>query len=206
MEKIRASFTRCPAAAGAGPTRRLGRRILWRRVLGTGIALGLAPWWVGCGMFGPDPPPPPKPPPPPPKLAINIVAAAQLNPDIRARPSPVLMRIYELKTATQFASADFMALFDQDRNILANDVVTREEFVMQPGGTKSLNKLLAPETQAIGVIAAFRDLERARWRGVATTPIACVSGANNLLTDLVPPGCITNSSRVTISFASMFRS
>lgn len=78
------------------------------------------------------------------------------------------MRIYELKTATQFASADFMALFDQDRNILANDVVTREEFVMQPGGTKSVNKLLAPETQAIGVIAAFRDLERARWRGVAT--------------------------------------
>ena len=137
------------------------------------MAVGLAASLLGCAMFAPPPPPPPPPPepppppPPPPKLAISIVAAAQLNPDSRARSSPVVVRIYELKSATQFASADFMALFDQDRTVLASDIVVREEFVMQPGETKAINKLLAPETQAIGVMAAFRDLEQARWRGVA---------------------------------------
>lgn len=78
-----------------------------------------------------------------------------------------MVRIYELKSATQFALAYFMALFDQDRTVLASDIVVREEFVMQPGETKAIDELLAPETQAIGVVAAFRDLKRAPWRGVA---------------------------------------
>ena len=35
------------------------------------------------------------------------------------------------------------------------------------GETKAIDKLMPPETQAVGVMAAFRDLEPARWRGVA---------------------------------------
>jgi len=139
-----------------------------RRTTGALIALGLTTSLLGCGMFAPPPPPPPPPPKPPPKLVITIAASARLNPDLKGRSSPVVVRVYELKSANQFSSADFMTLFDQDKTVLANDIVTREEFVMRPGETKAINKLLTPETQAIGVMVAFRDLNRAKWRALAT--------------------------------------
>ena len=60
-----------------------------------------------------------------------------------------------------------MSLFEQDKTVLANDIVTREEFVIRPGDTQTIDKLLPPETQAIGVMAAFRDLNRAQWRALA---------------------------------------
>jgi type VI secretion system protein VasD len=131
-------------------------------------AIGALP---GCGMFAPPPPPPPKPPPPPPKLAISIAAATRLNPDANGRNSPVVVRLYEFKSAAQFGNADFMALFDQDKSVLAGDIVTREEFMLRPGEKKAIDKLLSPDVQAIGVMAAFRDLERAKWRAVAVLAV-----------------------------------
>jgi len=77
-----------------------------------------------------------------------------------------VVRIYELKSAARFASADFMSLFQQDSSALGPDVIARDEFVLQPDGLQSISRLLAPETQAIGVMAAFRDLDRAKWRAV----------------------------------------
>ena len=146
-----------------------------RRTVRACVALALFGLTGGCGMFAKPPPPapapppaPPPPPPPPPKLSISIVAGAKLNPDSSGRASPVVVRLYELKSATAFASADFMSLFEQDKNVLASDTVVREEFTMQPGETKIVSKPLAPETRVIGLMAVFRDIERAQWRGVAT--------------------------------------
>jgi type VI secretion system protein VasD len=174
MDKTRSCNANCPAPAAPSAGQPVETRTATRRIWLVAFALGLVSSLSACGMFSPPPPPPPKPPPPPPpppKLAISIVAAAQLNPDASARPSPVVVRLYELKSATQFGGAGFMLLFDQDRSALAGDIVVREEFVMRPGDTKVVDKLLSPETQAIGVMAAFRDLERAQWRGVvALTP------------------------------------
>ena len=163
MEKTPSSFTHCPAPDPVASA----RSALSRRTAGTAIALGLAASLPGCGLFGPPPPPPPKPPKPPSKLSIKIVAAARLNPDLKARSSPVVVRVYELKSANQFSSADFMSLFEQDKTVLASDIVNREEFVIRPGDTQTIDKLLPPEAQAIGVMAAFRDLNRAQWRALA---------------------------------------
>ena len=114
----------------------------------------------------PPPPPPPKPPPPPPKLSISIVAAPKLNPDVRGRASPVTVRLYELKSVAPFNTADFMSLYEQDRSVLGSELVAREELMMEPGETKAINKLLGPEVRGLGVIVAFRELERAQWRAV----------------------------------------
>jgi type VI secretion system protein VasD len=151
------------------------------------MAVGLASALTACGMFSPPPLPqlpplPLKPPlPPPPKLVISIAATAQLNPSANARPSPVVMRLYELKSPAQFMTADFMALFDQDRSTLAADLVTREEFVLQPGEIKTIDKLLDKETVALGVMVAFRNLEKAQWRAMA--PLA--AGKDNTVAVLL---------------------
>ncbi|HEV7914610.1 MAG TPA: type VI secretion system lipoprotein TssJ [Albitalea sp.] len=153
-----------------------------RRLLATTLAL--AAWGAGCSMFAPKPPPPPPPPPPkpppppPPKLAIRIVAAPGLNPDIRGRASPVVVRVYELKSTAPFDAADFMSLYAQDRTVLGGELVAREELVLEPGETKAIGKLLAPEVRGLAVVAAFRDIERAQWRAA----VSLVPGRDNALT------------------------
>jgi type VI secretion system protein VasD len=99
----------------------------------------------------------------------SIEATAQINPSVTKRPSPLVLRVYELKGATAFNSADFVALFQRDTAELGADLVSREEMVLQPGETRPVAaKTLAPEVKFIAVMGAFRDLERAQWRSVVT--------------------------------------
>lgn len=101
-------------------------------------------------------------------LTIQLSAGAALNPDARQRPSPLVVRVYELKSAAPFEGADFVSLNDKDAAVLGADLVKREEFVMRPGDARQIAHELAPETCCVGVMAAFRDLERARWRAVVS--------------------------------------
>ena len=98
----------------------------------------------------------------------SIEGAAQLNPSVTKRPSPLVLRVYELKNATAFNSADFVALFERDKTELAADIVSRDEITLQPGEARQLPaKTLSPDVKFIAVMGAFRDLERAQWRSVA---------------------------------------
>ena len=108
----------------------------------------------------------PKPTP----VDLQLTGAATVNPDSRNRPSPVMVRVYELKTPAAFESADFFSLFDKDRETLAADMNTRDEFVLQPGQTVSLKRDAKMDTRYIGVLVAYRDLERSRWRAVTALP------------------------------------
>jgi type VI secretion system protein VasD len=131
--------------SGIAPQRRL--------VLGVGVLGGLVLLGAGCSSA--------------PKLASlagSIQASADLNPSVSQRPSPLLLRVYELKTAAGFNQADFMALYQSDTATLGADMVSREEFTLQPGETRPYNKQLGPETRFLAVFAGFRDLEKARWR------------------------------------------
>jgi type VI secretion system protein VasD len=103
-------------------------------------------------------------------LKANVTGSAQLNTDARKRPSPVVVRVYELKATTAFDSADFVSLFEKEQAVLGAELVAREEFVLRPGETKVINKVLSPDTRFIGVLAAYRELERSRWH--VTVPVA----------------------------------
>jgi len=107
-----------------------------------------------------------KPPPKPASVTGTVEEAAQVNPSASKRPSPLLIRIYELKSAATFNAADFMSLYQRDQAELAADLVTKEEFVMSPGEIKTFAKTLGADTRFLGVVAAYRDLEHAKWRSV----------------------------------------
>jgi type VI secretion system protein VasD len=135
-----------------------------RRLLGAGL-LALAALG-GCSMFSS-----------PPVINATVVAGAQINPDVRKRPSPVVVRVFELKSSTLFEQADFVSLFEKEQAVLGPELVSREEFVIRPGETKPLSKPLAPDTKFVGVMVAFRELERARWRAI----VPVVPGKKNVL-------------------------
>jgi type VI secretion system protein VasD len=118
-----------------------------------------------------SPPPPAPPPPPPTALQVDIVAMPNVNPDAFGRPSPVVFRFYELKSLAAFTNADFFALVDKDKDVLAAELVAREEFQLTPGDKRHFERKVQADTRYIGVVAAFRDLEKAQWRAsMAVTP------------------------------------
>ena len=122
------------------------------------LALALA----ACG----SPPKPPPPPEPPAQVNATISASEQLNPNIARRASPLMVRIYQLKSATAFNASDFVSLYQHDQSELGGDLVARDEIMLMPGEVRAWNKVLPPEVKCIAVLGAYRDLEHANWRSV----------------------------------------
>ncbi len=171
----------------AGETRRdstpalMRRPALWRIA---SLALPAAALVAGCGMFGSKPPPPvvvppPPPPPPPPPTQVRpqpvpllgtISAAADLNPSATQRPSPLVLRIYELRSDTAFSKADFIALYQAEQATLGADLVLKDEFVLTPGESRAYQRTLSIETRYLAVFGAYRNVERAVWRAIAAVP------------------------------------
>jgi type VI secretion system protein VasD len=122
------------------------------RLLLAGIFVALL---AGCGAA----------PPKPTIIDAVISVSPGLNPDSRGRASPIVVRIFELKTLAAFNGADFFSLWDRERETLAAELVARDELQLRPGEQTKFERTLQPDTRHVAVIAAFRDLERAQWRG-----------------------------------------
>lgn len=97
-------------------------------------------------------------------LAVSAVASSDLNPDSTGRASPLVIRIYALRALADFQKADFFALYDRDEEVLAADLVKRDEIIIQPGKTITLEREFPPDVKHVAVIGAFRDVARANWR------------------------------------------
>jgi type VI secretion system protein VasD len=115
---------------------------------------------AGCKLFGPKPT----------VAQIDLRAQQNLNPDDTGRASPLRVRLYELKSVSAFNGADFFALYEHDKEILAADIVVREEIQVEPGMQKTLTRRPAPDTKFLAVFAAYRDFEHARWRASMELP------------------------------------
>ena len=64
-----------------------------------------------CGMFKKKKPPPP---PEPTRVVLEFEAAGDINPNAEGRASPLVVRIYQLKSYSAFRKADFFSLYDND--------------------------------------------------------------------------------------------
>jgi len=101
---------------------------------------------------------------------MTLVAQAQINPDASGRPSPIVVRVYQLKSEDKYAQADFFALFDDDQKALGGDLLGREEAELAPGETRELQFAVSRDAKFVGVLAAFRDIRNSRWRAIQPAP------------------------------------
>jgi type VI secretion system protein VasD len=97
-------------------------------------------------------------------LVANLVASDDVNSGGGQPARPVVVRLYELKTAGAFSSADFYSLYEREAETLGSDLIGREEISLAPGQRHRIDKVISPETAFLGVLAAFRDIDRAEWR------------------------------------------
>jgi type VI secretion system protein VasD len=100
------------------------------------------------------------------KVDMRIVAGGDVNPDDNGRPSPVVVRVLELKSPAVFESAEFFALYQFETQTLGADLVASEEFEFKPGDVQDLKFALKPDSNYVAVLAAYRQLDQVNWRMV----------------------------------------
>jgi len=108
--------------------------------------------------------------PSPTNINVEIKAAPTANPDGSGRASPIVVRIYALKSLGKFNTSDYYSLYSDEQAQLGGDMVSREEFHLMPGGQKIYTREVPASTLYLGVIAAFRDLDNAVWRSSIPLP------------------------------------
>lgn len=97
-------------------------------------------------------------------LTTLFQASYELNPNSDGKPSPIIVRLYELKKEALFQDSDFFALYDDDLTLLAADLISRNELEFRPGEERTIKYELDPATRFIALMAAYRDLDSATWR------------------------------------------
>lgn len=119
-------------------------------------------------------------PPPPTTIRLTVVGAKVLNPDPSGRPSPVMLRLYQLGPSDAFANADFFQVMDQDKATLGPTLLDRQELAVQPDGRQTVTIQPKPDVKTLAIAAAFRAYEEAGWR--ALQPVEPNKANNFVLT------------------------
>ena len=85
-------------------------------------------------------------------LVISIDVASDVNPDASGRPSPLVLRVYQLADSEAFGASSFFDLYDDDRSILGGALLDRREITVEPGATSSLKLEKLASAREIAVV------------------------------------------------------
>lgn len=113
---------------------------------------------VGCGSA----------PPKPVATKLEIIASADINPDSAGRASPVVVRLYQLRTDAEFTGARFFPVYDHEKETLGQSLISRDEYSLEPGARRQQDLPVSPDARFFGVLVAYRD-PAAQWQ--ATVPV-----------------------------------
>ena len=81
-------------------------------------------------------------PPKPTTVSASLQAGAGVNPDLRRRASPIVVRVYELKSAAAFDGADFVSLYERDQATLAAEMVESCDGTVRSNATRFFTVIL----------------------------------------------------------------
>lgn len=113
-------------------------------------------------------------------LHLTFKTDADINPDDKKRPSPLFLRMYELKSTKQFDKANFIDLFERDSEILGADLVAKQTLKrLKPGDERTDKLVLKPETRFVALFAEFLQYKDAKFKiviPIAPTNVFASSG------------------------------
>ena len=113
-----------------------------------------------CGLFSKKPPPPPEPT----RVVLEFEAAGKINPNIAGRSSPVVVRIYQLKSYSLFQGAGFLPLFEKDEQVLGGELLHKQVLILSPNEKRTVFFEASDKIRTIGIMAAFRNYDGGRWK------------------------------------------
>lgn len=104
-------------------------------------------------------------------LLISFFVEADVNPDDNKISSPLIIRMYELKSSKIFKKANFIDIYEKDEEVLGADLVAKQTLKhIQPGENEKVSFVLNEETEYVGLFAEFLKYKDAKYKVVI--PIA----------------------------------
>ncbi len=98
-------------------------------------------------------------------LHLTFVANTDINPDDNQTPSPLIIRMYELKTPTLFENANFIDLYERDTEVLGGSLLGKQRLKhLKPGETRKESFVLSKETKYVGLYAEFLKYKDAKYQ------------------------------------------
>ncbi|MCD6532509.1 MAG: type VI secretion system lipoprotein TssJ [Deltaproteobacteria bacterium] len=104
--------------------------------------------------------------PAPTRIILAIETSATVNLDIRKKSAPIVIRFYQLKSPDKFNEADFLSLYENDKQVLGDDLVYRQEILLSPYDKKFIEFEPLDTVKTIAALAAFRLHQGGRWRAL----------------------------------------
>ena len=96
-------------------------------------------------------------------LKLNFIVDGDINPNDKKRPSPIFIRLYELKSPTIFNKTDFIDLYERDKEILGGDYINKQTLKpLSPGVGRTDTLVLKNGASYVALYAEF-----SQYRGSA---------------------------------------
>lgn len=96
---------------------------------------------------------------------LSFEASDDINPDASGRASPLVIRVYELRSVDTFRSAGFFDLYDEPDSVLNEDLLSMQEVLLRPELVEKLPTMTLNEnTRYLGIVAAFQNIDQAEWK------------------------------------------
>ena len=98
-------------------------------------------------------------------LALTFKVDADINPDDKKTPAPLFIRLYELKTTKTFEKANFLDIFEKDKQVLGADMLAKHRLKrLLPGENSEITIVLDKSTQYVGVFAEFLQYKNSTYK------------------------------------------
>ena len=98
-------------------------------------------------------------------VSFDFYVDADVNPDDQNTPSPIVIRMYELKCPKMLEKVNFIDLYEQDAQILGDDMVSKQRLKhLLPGQKRKDKFVLNNETKYIGLFAEFLKYKNSAYK------------------------------------------
>ncbi|EOG5453803.1 type VI secretion system lipoprotein TssJ [Cronobacter turicensis] len=97
------------------------------------------------------------------KVALTLVAGANMNPNVRGVASPLKVFVYALTHDEAFLDAGYLIITGSLDPELKTEMHPLWEGILRPGETKHITVAVDDTTHALGIVAAYRDIQKAQW-------------------------------------------
>lgn len=99
-------------------------------------------------------------------LTVEISTTADINPNDKGVANPLRIALYTLKNTDEFQSSDFFTITEDDTPSLKEQMSSVYDRIMLPNETKKIQVTPDAGVIALGVVAAYREIEQAEWKAV----------------------------------------
>ncbi len=110
-----------------------------------------------------------------PPIKFGVEAGANLNPNEKNEPLPVVARVYLLSDDQAFESAEFEAMWKDDVAVLGNALLSRQELVLTPASEQRVVLERRDGAKFAAIMAIFREAQGGQWRAIKALPDNYVS-------------------------------